>query len=63
MVWPTFPGLGGLSVRRDLNIGITVFICICVYIAVSAKVALGIENWQLGIWHYGQTEQRHDFCE
>ena len=23
VVWPTFPGLGGLSVRRDLNIEIT----------------------------------------
>ena len=22
-VWLTFPGLGGLSVRRDLNVGIT----------------------------------------
>ena len=23
MVWPTFPGLDGLSLRRDLNVGIT----------------------------------------
>ena len=23
VVWPTFPGLGGLCVRRDLNIEIT----------------------------------------
>ena len=23
VVWSTFPGLGGLSVRRDLNVGIT----------------------------------------
>ena len=24
------------------------------YVADSIKVALGIENWQLGIWHFGK---------
>ena len=50
VVWPTFPGLGGLSVSRDLNIEITRHLpvgfvvatceqCSCMY--VHCKVYVG----------------------
>ena len=41
-MWPTFPGLGGLSVRTDLNVGITSFRCPTVYVYLKEIVELDV---------------------
>ena len=45
-MWLTFPGLGGLTVRRDLNIGITSWSSFRCYNVNSVCNIILLANWQ-----------------